>query len=130
MKKLKKEDILYPELSYKIVGAAFDVYNTLGPGYHEKYYQRALLEEFKNYNLKFEKEVPYKVVYKGTLIGRNYLDFLIDDKIIVEIKKGSYFSKRHIEQILNYLKISKKKLAILINFGSYGVSFKRIINIY
>jgi len=130
MKKLKREDILYPELSYKIVGIAFDIYNSLGPGYHEKYYQRALTEELKNQRLVFQEEVPYSIIYKEKIIGRNYLDFLIDDKIIMEIKKGNHFSKRHIEQVLNYLKISKKKLAILINFGSYGVSFKRIINIY
>jgi len=85
MKKLKREDILYPELSYKIVGIAFDIYNSLGPGYHEKYYQRALTEELKNQRLVFQEEVPYSIIYKEKIIGRNYLDFLIDDKIIMEI---------------------------------------------
>jgi len=85
MKKLKREDILYPELSYKIVGIAFDIYNSLGPDYHEKYYQRALTEELKNQRLVFQEEVPYSIIYKEKIIGRNYLDFLIDDKIIMEI---------------------------------------------
>jgi len=131
VKKLKKKDILYPELSYRIIGAAFDVYNILGAGYHEKYYQRALAQEFEKRSLSYGEQVPYKIQYKSNKdLGINYLDFLIEDKIIVEIKKGNHFSKRHIDQVLNYLKTTGKKLAIIINFGTNEVSFKRIINIY
>lgn len=127
---VKRNDILYPELSYKIVGLAFNVYNTLGPGYHEKYYQQAFAEELANHKITFRREVPSQVLYRGKSLGRNFIDFLIDDKIIVEVKKGDHFSKTHLDQVLNYLKITNKKLALIINFGSREVKFKRILNTY
>ena len=128
MPEIKRKDLIYPELSYKIVGCAFDVYNSLGGGHHEKYYQRALAELFKEKSLNVTQQVYYPLAFNGKIIGKNFLDFLIDDKLIVEIKKGNNFSKKHIDQVLGYLKNSKIKLAILINFGLNGVSFKRIVN--
>lgn len=125
---LRRKDILYPELSYKIIGCAFDVYNSLGSGHHEKYYQRALCEAFSNQNLKFAQQVSFPLNYSGKIIGRKFLDFLVDDKIVVEIKKSERFSKTHIDQVMEYLKLTNLKLAILINFGTYGVTFKRLIN--
>ncbi|MEK9209290.1 MAG: GxxExxY protein [Patescibacteria group bacterium] len=126
--KLNRKDLLYPDLSYKIIGCAFDVYNSLGSGHLEKYYQRGLAEAFSNQNLSFSQQINFPLEYKGKVIGKNFLDFLVDEKIVVEIKKGERFSKTHIEQVMNYLKLSNLKLAILINFGSQGVMFKRIIN--
>ena len=125
---IKRDDLIYPELSYKVIGCAFDVYNVLGEGHHEKYYQRALAEALKEKKLKTIEQVYYPVVFNKKVVGKNFFDFLIDDKLIVEIKKGNNFSKKHIDQVLEYLKTSKIKLAILINFGSTEVSFKRIIN--
>lgn len=126
---LKRQDLLYPELSYKIIGAAFDVYNELGAGYSEKYYQKALAESFSKNNLKFQEQINCPIVYNNKIIGRKILDFLVEDKIIIEIKKGNRFSKSHIDQVLEYLRINDLKLAILINFGNEGVIFKRIINL-
>jgi GxxExxY protein len=126
---LKRQDLIYPELSYKIIGCAFDVYNSLGSGHHEKYYQRALSEAFSNKKLSFHQQVHFPLSYKGKIIGRNFLDFLVENKIVVEIKKSERFSRTHINQVMEYLKLSNLKLAILINFGSQGVIFKRIINI-
>ena len=128
MNELKKKDLVLPELSYKIIGCAFDVYNSLGSGHHEKYYQRALAESFNGERLSIRQQVYFPLKYKNKIVGTNFLDFLVEDKVIVEIKKGNSYSKRHIDQVLEYLTISKLKLAILINFGSQGVSFKRIIN--
>lgn len=128
MNKLRRKDILYPELSYKIIGCAFDVYNELGAGHNEKYYQRALAEALKRIGLKFIEQQSFPLKYQGKTIGRSYLDFLIEDKIVAEIKKGERFSKRHIDQVMEYLRIGNLKLAILINFTNYGVTFKRIIN--
>lgn len=128
MNDLKRNDLIYPELSYKVVGCAFDVYNSLGGGRHEKYYQRALAEAFKEKGLNITQQVYFPLTFNRTIIGKNFLDFLVDDKLVIEIKKGNNFSKKHIDQVLDYLKTSKLKLAILINFGSNEVSFKRIIN--
>jgi len=127
-KALRRTDLIHPELSYKIIGCAFDVYNSLGSGHHEKYYQRALAEAFSGQNLNFFQQVDFPLKYKDKVIGRNFLDFLVEDKVVVEIKKGEHFSKTHIDQVMEYLKMSNLKLAILINFGVQGVTFKRIVN--
>ena len=125
---LRRQDLIHPELSYKIVGCAFDVYNALGSGHHEKYYQRGLAEAFSKQNLSFSQQVNFPLKYKDKIIGRNFLDFLVEDKIIVEIKKGEHFSKTHIDQVMEYLKISNLQLALLVNFSAQGVISKRIIN--
>ncbi len=125
---LKRKDIIYPELSYKIIGCAFDVYNALGSGHSEKYYQKALAESFSQMGLSFQEQISFPLRYRSKIIGRNFLDFLVENKIVVEIKKGNRFSKTHIDQVMEYLKSSKLQLSILIDFGSEGVIFKRIVN--
>lgn len=124
----KRDDLIYPDESYKIVGMLFDVYNELGPGHHEQYYQRATEAELKNAGLVYKSQFYVPLLYKDKVVGREYFDFLIEDKIILEIKKGDRFSHKHIEQVSQYLKTSGYKLAILANFGNNGVTFKRIVN--
>jgi len=129
MKEILKEDLVYPELSYKLVGIAFTVSNELGFGHLEKIYQKDFAQELKLAKIKFKEQVPYSVEYKGEIIGRSYLDFLVNDKIIIELKRNDIFSKKTIEQVTNYLKVSNLKLAILIHFSKDGVKYKRIVNI-
>lgn len=126
---IRKPDLLYPEISYKIIGCSFDVYNAIGSGYHEKYYQKALIEAFTQLGVTFQTEVSYPLTYRGKIIGRKRLDFLIENKVVVELKKGDAFSKSHIDQVVEYLRTQNLKLAILINFGSHGVLYKRIVNL-
>jgi len=128
MTNLRRQDLVYPELSYQIIGCSFDVHNEIGGGHHEKYYQRALCEAFKKKRIKFKQQVYFPLYYDGKIIGQRYIDFLVEDKIIVELKKGNRYSKKHIDQVLNYMKSSNIKLAILINFGLNEVSFRRIVN--
>ena len=117
-----------PDLSYQIVGCAYEVFNSIGPGHLEKYYQKALAIKFKNSALQFEEQVHYPLEFEGELIGHNYLDYVVDNKIVVEIKKDGRFSKANIDQVLKYLAVTKMKLALLVNFGLDGVKVKRIIN--
>ncbi len=126
--KLHKKDLAYPDLSYKIIGCAFEVFNQLGSGHKEIIFHKALALEFSNQKLNFKEEVYFPVEFKGVNVGRNYFDFLVDDKIIVEIKSLSRFSKGHFDQTKNYLAVSKLKLALLINFGNDGVQCKRVVN--
>jgi GxxExxY protein len=126
--KLKRDDLVYPELSFKIIGCAFNVQNELGEGQTEKIYQRALAKELQEQRIGFKEQVYYSVKFRGEIIGKNFIDFLIEDKVVVEIKKGDRFSKKNIDQVLRYLKATDLKLAILINFGRDGVVYKRIIN--
>lgn len=127
--KLERKDLVYPELSYKIIGILFDVYNELGFGYHERHYQRAIFEILKEKNIKFKEQVYMPINFRNKIIGKHFLDFLIEDKIILEIKKDNRFSKRHIDQVNSYLKFSDKKLAILVNFDKNGVKSKRLVNL-
>lgn len=129
MTTLRRKDILFPELSYKIIGSAFDAFNQLGSGHLEKYYERALAESFTLNGLKFKQQLYCPLKYNNKILGKQFLDFLVENNIVVEIKKGDNFSKSHIDQVLSYLKTNNLKLAILINFGSKGVTFRRIINI-
>ena len=123
-----RTDLLYPELSYKIVGALFEVFNKLGPGYLEKYYQRAIAVSLKEVGLKFKEQLYAPLIFKEVKIGKCFFDFLVEDKIVLELKTGDRCSKKDIEQIHSYLKINKLQLGLLINFTSQGVRFKRILN--
>lgn len=129
MGELKRKDILYPDLSYSIIGSLFKVWTELGPGHKEKLYQKALAEELKEKKLNFEKELPVKLTYNNKLIGMYYFDFLVEGKVALELKVRNYFAKKDIEQLFAYLKSKDLKLGIIAHFTSSGVKFKRIVNI-
>jgi GxxExxY protein len=120
--------IIHKGLSYRIIGLLFDVYNDLGYGYKEKHYERAIEKCFKENGLVFTNQAPYKVSVKGEVIGRQYIDFIVENKIVVEIKRGNYFSKNNIKQVKCYLKVTGLKLGIIVNFTSNGVKFFRVLN--
>jgi GxxExxY protein len=126
---LKRNDLVYPELSYAIVGCAYDVFNELGGGLKEKVYQNGMAVCFRIKKIKFTEQLPFQIKFKEETVGSRFLDFLVDDKIIVELKRGKHFTKGHFDQVMEYLKFSKLKLAILINFASDTVYFKRIVNL-
>jgi len=121
--------VIYKELSYEIVGILFEVYNELGYGYNEKNYEEAVALSLAKQNIKFRRQAPYEIKYKDEPIGKYSLDFIIEDKIVLELKKGDYFSKRNIDQVKEYLSVTNTKLAILANFTSTGVKFHRVLNI-
>jgi GxxExxY protein len=121
-------DIYYKELSYKIVGILFKVSNELGGDYHEKYYQRAIEVLLKKENLHFKREFPVNIEIESSKIGHHFLDFLIDDKVILETKKGDRVIMSHIKQVLMYLKTMNLQLGLLAYFGHNGVQIKRIVN--
>lgn len=129
MHDLKRNDLLYPELSFQIVGCAFEVHNELGFGFKESIYQKALALAFKEKKLSCTEQVHYQIKFKEQVIAKRYFDFVVEDKIVVEIKKDDKFSKANIDQTIDYLKTSNLKLAILINFGKEGVMYKRLINL-
>ncbi|MBI4812416.1 GxxExxY protein [Candidatus Falkowbacteria bacterium] len=129
IQKLRRTDLVYPELSYRIVGILFEIFKQLGSGYQEKYYQRAITLELKRCGLKFKEQVFSPLKYKEEKIGSYFLDFLIDDKIVLEIKKDRNFSRKNIEQVVAYLKVFNLQLGIIANFTSEGLKFKRIVNV-
>ncbi|MFH1207372.1 MAG: GxxExxY protein [Patescibacteria group bacterium] len=130
MTRLQKQDLIYPELSYQIIGILFDVFNELGPGFQEKYYQRAVVVRLRQVGLRFSQQISVKMLYRNQNIGHYILDFLIDRKVIVELKRGNRFLKRDIDQVYAYLKATKLQLGIIANFTSSGIKYKRILNLY
>jgi GxxExxY protein len=127
--KITKHDLVYPELSYRIVGCAFSVYNEIGFGHPEKYYQKAFAIALTNSQIKYKEQAYHNLKFQGKIIGKQFFDFLIEDKIIVELKRDVRFSKQHMDQVNNYLRVSNLQLALLINFSKDGVIYKRMLNI-
>jgi len=109
---------LYSELSYKVRGCFFTVYNTLGFGHKESVYQRALEEEFKNQKVPFERQKHLPILYNSKKVAEYIPDFVIDEKIIVEIKALEYLPQKLVVQLVYYLKGTNYKLGFLVNFGS------------
>lgn len=121
-------EYLYEDLTEKIIGVSFKVYNELGFGHREKVYQRAHVLEYKEVGLSFEKECPVQIFYNNQLIAKYYLDFVINGKVVVELKVANDFYTKDIKQLLGYLKSNYMKLGLLIVFSKDGVKVKRIIN--
>lgn len=121
--------LIYSEHSYKINGAAFHVYNTLGHGFLEAVYQEALEIEFKKRNIPYEREKELKIVYDGIELKQTYkADFVCYDKIIVELKAVSDLDDTHRSQVYNYLRATGYKLGLLYNFGcSLELEKERIV---
>jgi GxxExxY protein len=126
---VQKNDLLYPELSYKIVGCAFDVYRKLGPGHLERIYQKALAQAFTKAGLKFVEQARHEVAIEGKSLGKGFFDFLVEDKVVVELKRGRFNSDEEIHQTLGYLTMSNLELAIIIRFTTEGAKYKRVVNI-
>lgn len=121
--------LLYPEFSYNIRGAIYEVYKTLGPGLLENVYQEALALEFELREIPFEAKKKLHLEYKGNQLRQTYeLDFLCYDKIILELKSVESLAKIHFAQLENYLRLTGCRLGMLVNFNSTPkVEIKRII---
>ena len=119
---------LYEEETYKIIGALMEVHKNLGKGFSEIVYKDAFEYELNKINFFFEREKEYLVHYKDVILNHKfYADFVVLDKIIIEIKSVNSFDEKHISQCLNYLHVSGHRLAILVNFNKTSLEYKRII---
>ena len=121
-------ELVYPELSYLLVGLAYKVDNGLGYGHQEKYLQRAYEKELALNKIPYQREVVVDLVYGGEKIGKYRLDFIVANKIVVEFKVGVEPRQIHVKQVLEYLRVTGFKLAIIVCFTRSGVRFKRVVN--
>jgi len=121
--------LLYEELSYKVRGCAMEVRKNYGPGHKEDVYQNAFAEELAYRNITFKKEDSIKIYSpkSGKVMGTYRPDFIVDDKIIVELKAVTMISKNMVDRLYNYLRNSRYELGFLINFGGNELYIKRII---
>lgn len=120
-------DLIYREEGYKVIGLCMDVYNVLGKGFVEIVYKDALEIEFKRADVPYEREKEYSIDYKGENLSHSfYADFVVYGKIILEIKAVNKISDDFLKQSLNYLSVSKLKLALIVNFGEKSLIYKRV----
>lgn len=112
----------------RVIGAAFEVSNVLGPGFLEKVYERALLQELASRGIRAIGQARLAVSYKGNLVGEYIADILVEAELVVELKCAESFSNENVAQCINYLKASGKKIALLMNFQKPKLQLKRIIH--
>jgi GxxExxY protein len=126
-KQIDADNLLYADLTYKIRGCLFNVYNELGHGHKEQVYQKAFAEELNQANIPFKREANLKVKYKGKPVGNYRPDFVIDEKVIIETKAVESMPKSYEQQLTNYLKSTDIKLGLLVNFGRPKLEIRRLI---
>ena len=118
----------YADLTHKIIGCAMEIHNTLGNGFQEVIYQRALAFEMASRGISFSREVTMPIIYKGKPIGTRRVDFLIEESISTEIKALIKLEPVHLAQGLNYLEAYNLEIGLLINFGAKSLVYKRLLN--
>ena len=122
-------ELKYKDITEKIIGASFEVHKFLGNGFQEIIYQRALAWELKQAGLSFQREIEQDIFYKELPepIGTRRADFVVDEKVLVELKAVIELEDVHLDKVLNYLKAYRLEVGLLINFGSKSLTFKRLV---
>ena len=121
-------ELIHKEEAYKIIGLCMEVHNNLGAGFLEIVYKDALEIEFCRAEIPYRREKEYEVVYKGVVLPHKYYaDFVVFDKIILEIKGRKEICDDDFAQAINYLKVSENKLALIVNFGEPKLNYKRVV---
>ena len=121
-------EIIYKDESYAIIGKCMELHNELGHGFSEIVYKDELEIEFSENDILYEREKEYPVYYKGIVLNHKfYADFIIFDKIILEVKCVKTISDEHVAQAINYLKVSQNKLALVVNFARGKLEYQRLV---
>ncbi len=118
-------ELYFEELSYAIIGAAMEVHRVLGPGFLEAVYQAALEHEFRLREIPFQRQVKLEVIYKGVVMGEYRADFLVDEKVMLDIKATKGLTEIDEAQLMNYLKGTGIKVGLLLNFGETSLKHRR-----
>jgi len=119
------EEFLYKELTHQIIGAAMEVHRILGHGFLESVYEEALTHEFTVRKIPFEPQVKLTVRYKDVVVGDFRADFVVDAKVVVELKATKAITDIDQAQLFNYLKVSGYRVGLLLNFGTSSLEYKR-----
>jgi len=123
-----KEEYKYSDITEKIIGCAMKVHTKLGNGFQEVIYQRALAIELGKAGLEFAREVEMQILYEGEEIGARRVDFLVEGKVLAELKALTKLEDVHLAQALNYLEAFDLEIGLLLNFGGKKLEFKRLTN--
>ena len=121
------KNIIYKELSYTIVGLAMEVHSQLGFGFLEKVYENALMILFEKNEIPARQQAPVRVYFEGKVVGDYYADILVDNKIILELKAVDKIVDAYRAQVLNYLRATKLRLAMILNFAKKNFEYERFV---
>jgi GxxExxY protein len=122
------QNLKYYELTEKIIGCAMKVHRYFGPGFPEIVYKKALMIELANIGLGCKQEVEKDIIYQNRLIHKRRLDLLIENIVLAELKARKEVDNGDYNQIINYLRVFKMEIGLLLNFGAPSLQFKRFIN--
>jgi GxxExxY protein len=122
------KDLVFGNLSDKIINSAVKVHKKIGPGFKENIYEKAVMIELEKKDIKFINQAVIKLNYEGILLGNQRVDFLVEDKIILELKAVSEINSIHKAQMISYLKTANKKVGLLLNFAKPILEIKRLVN--
>ena len=118
------------KLTERIIGIAIEIHNKLGPGFVEKIYEKAMVYELKENNIRFREQADINVRYKNVELGYQRVDLLVEDEVVVELKSVSELNGIHFAQMLSYLKMSNKRVGLILNFAEGKLKVKRVVNNY
>ena len=124
---MKEENYKHSDITFKVIGAGMTVHSTLGSGFQEVIYQRALAIEMVKQGLSFQREMEMEIFYDGQSIGTRRVDFLVEDMVMVEIKAVSNLQDVHLAQAINYLEAYGLETGLLINFGGKRLEYRRVV---
>ena len=124
---MERCEYLHADLTEKLIGFAFDIFKQVGPRYPEKIYQKAFENKLRDNQIKYSRENYGKVVVDGRKVGGFYLDFVVDNRVVVELKVREKIISTDVAQVLTYMKLEHMKIGIILLFTLYGVKIKRLI---
>jgi GxxExxY protein len=124
---MTEKDYQHADITHKIIGAAMKVHSTLGNGFQEVIYQRALAIEMGKHDLSFQRELEMPIYYDGQEIGTRRVDFLVEDKVMVELKALTKLEDVHLAQAINYLEAYRLEVGLLLNFGAKSLEYRRVV---
>jgi GxxExxY protein len=124
---MKPDKLIEGDLTYKIIGILYKIHNRPGPLYQEKYYQRAIEKELTSEGIKFQREYPTRIDYESSKIGEYRIDFLIDNKVVLEIKTLNRVHPKYIEQVLAYMNQLQIRVGLIANFRKDKLWIKRLL---
>ncbi len=122
------QDLKYHELTEKIIGCAMRVHRYFGPGFPEIVYKRALMIELQKIGLAFKQEMEKEIIYENKLIYKRRLDLIVENIVLLELKAQKEVDNGDYNQILNYLRVFKMEVSLLLNFGAPSLQFKRFVH--
>jgi len=123
----KTKNIIYKDLSYKIIELALEVQNELGCGFLEKVYENAMMTLFERERIPAKQQAPVDVYFQGKVIGQYFADIVVDNKLILELKTVEVIADVHKAQVLNYLRATGLKLGLILNFAKPRFEYKRLV---